>query len=154
MDRIGPFLARLKEKTMLRSLSVATVACLLASLAACDTGPQSRTKTAVNTALTGACLAAQATPCTIAKSDETKAANRKAKRSSEAASASKDAASADSDAAKRSSCLTDTGPRLPVQASQCAAYGRSYSREDIERTGRSDTAAALQALDPAITSSH
>jgi hypothetical protein len=139
---------------MLRSLSIATVACLLASLAACDTGPPSRTKTAVNTALTGACLAAQTPPCTIAKSEETKAEAAKSKRSMDTASANKAAAKDASAAATRSSCLTDTGPRLPLRPGQCAAYGRSYSREDIERTGRIDAADALQALDPAITTRH
>ena len=32
---------------------------------------------------------------------------------------------ASKDAAQRSSCLTETGPRLPVQPSQCSAYAQS-----------------------------
>jgi hypothetical protein len=43
---------------------------------------------------------------------------------------------ADQDAARRSSCLTDTGPRLPVSSGQCATYGRTYSGKDLSVTGR------------------
>jgi hypothetical protein len=72
---------------MLKPLLLGT--CLAVALTGCAiTTPHSRTEKIVNTALTGACLAAQLAP-----------------------------------AARRSSCLTDTGPRLPVSSGQCATYG-------------------------------
>jgi hypothetical protein len=44
--------------------------------------------------------------------------------------------------------------RIPQTGPQCSAAGRSYSNEDIERTGATTTGRALQLLDPAITVSH
>ncbi len=46
-----------------------------------------------------------------------------------------------------------TGSRVPLDKNECAAFGRSYSGEDLQRTGHIDTARALQSLDPAITAS-
>lgn len=126
---------------MLRSLLLG--ACLAASLAACITGPKTRAHTAVNTALTGACLAASLPPCTIAPGAEKAAA-----RTQEAAADTKKAATA---AAVRSSCLTETGPRLPLRPGQCSAYGRSYSSEELQGTGQTGAGEALRMLDPRIT---
>jgi len=50
---------------------------------------------------------------------------------------------------KDPTCLTDTGSRIPGQ--KCRGYGRSYSNEDIDRTGQTNAADALSLLDPSIT---
>lgn len=59
-------------------------------------------------------------------------------------------------------CLQDTGSRITASANakarkagkkerECAnSPGRSYSKEDIDRTGQTDTASALRQLDPSI----
>jgi hypothetical protein len=102
---------------------------LMFLLTACVWGPwgpdhQQRDKT-VNTALTGACLAAQLSPCTIAESPAAKASAKEAKAASVRAGAQQDANAASQDAAQRSSCLTDVGPTLPMKPGQCVAYGQS-----------------------------
>jgi hypothetical protein len=102
------------------SRALAVAACLLTLLTACvsgEPGHQQRDKT-INTALTGACLAAQLPPCTIAQSADAK----EAKAASVRAGAQRAASAASKDAVQRSSCLTDDGPRLPMQPSQCSAY--------------------------------
>jgi hypothetical protein len=99
--------------------------CLLGLLTACASGlinPQQKKN--VNTALTGACLAAQLPPCTIEPSADAKASASEAKAASVRAAAQKNADASSKDAAQRSSCLTETGPRLPVQPSQCSAYAQ------------------------------
>jgi hypothetical protein len=48
-------------------------------------------------------------------------------------------------------CVTDTGTRIPVNEHECAGFGRTYSGEEIQRTGAADTAEALQLLDPMLT---
>ena len=108
------------ERTMSKAFAVAGVLTLLTG---CVTEPNHhlREKT-INTALTGACLAAQLAPCTIAPSDEAKNSAREIKAASLRASARHDAEAASKNAAQRSSCLTQDGPRLPVQPSQCSAY--------------------------------
>jgi len=109
---------------MLRPLLLAT--CLTLALTACVTGPLNRTTKAVNTALTGACLAAQLYPCTIEPSEPGKSRATEARAAAVRAKAQRDSIAANEDAARRSSCLTDTGPRLPVSSSQCAPYGTTY----------------------------
>ncbi len=52
-------------------------------------------------------------------------------------------------AVKDPTCLTETGSRIP--GSKCRGYGRSYSNEDIERTGTTSAGDALSLLDPSIT---
>jgi hypothetical protein len=74
----------------------------------------------VNTALTGACLALQLYPCTIESAEADKVKATEARAAAVRANAQRDSAAADQDAARRSSCLTDTGPRLPVNSGQCA----------------------------------
>jgi hypothetical protein len=51
-------------------------------------------------------------------------------------------------------CLKETGSRILPDGSACAATGRSYSSEDISRTGATTSAGALQLLDPSITVRH
>lgn len=60
-----------------------------------------------------------------------------------------------------SNCLQATGSRIVTARSRrgdaardtkCVnASGRSYSRDDLERTGQTDPARALENLDPSIT---
>jgi hypothetical protein len=105
---------------MLRSILLGT--CLSVTLAGCVSTPHPRTTKAVNTALTGACLAAQLSPCTIESSEADKSKAAEARAAAVRARAEHDSIAADQDAARRSSCLTDTGPRLPVSSEQCASY--------------------------------
>ena len=113
---------------MLRPLLIGT--CLAVALSGCITEPHNPTTKAVNTALTGACLAAQLSPCTIEPSQGEKSQATEARAAAVRAKAQRDSTAADADAARRSSCLTDTGPRLPVSSSQCATYGTTYSGND------------------------
>ena len=50
-----------------------------------------------------------------------------------------------------SACLRDTGSRLPYSGTTCSANGRSYSNDDIMRTGATSAGTALRLLDPRIT---
>jgi hypothetical protein len=44
-----------------------------------------------------------------------------------------------------------TGSRIAVKDGDCSPHpGRTYSREELDRTGAFDVAEALQRLDPAI----
>jgi hypothetical protein len=111
------------------SRELAATVLLLTLLTACattgvNTGHQQRDKN-INTGLTGACLATRLTACTIAVSPEAKASANEAKAASMRAGAQQEASAASRDAAERSSCVTEDGPRLPVQASQCSAYAPS-----------------------------
>ena len=103
-------------------------ACLAMVLTGCVSTPHYHTTNAVNTALTGACLAARLSPCTIQASEAEKSKASEARAATVRANAQRDSIAADQDAARRSSCLTDTGPRLPVSSSQCAPYGENSAR--------------------------
>jgi hypothetical protein len=50
-------------------------------------------------------------------------------------------------------CLTDTGSQIASKSS-CRGYGRSYSSDDIDRTGKTTAGDALGLLDPSITVHH
>jgi len=50
-------------------------------------------------------------------------------------------------------CLTDTGSRI-VGTSKCRGIGRSYSNDDLLKTGSTSTADALALLDPSLTVHH
>ena len=50
-------------------------------------------------------------------------------------------------------CLTQTGSRID-KGTMCAGHGRSYSNDDIDRTGAITAARALRLLDPSITIQH
>jgi hypothetical protein len=55
------------------------------------------------------------------------------------------------DAAHRT-CMHYTGSRLIMKPDQCSASpGRSYSQQDIDRTGHSTVAGALRNMDPSLT---
>ena len=113
---------------MLRQLLLGT--CLAVTMAGCVHTPHPRTTKAVNTALTGGCLAARLSPCTIEPTQADKSKAREDKAAAVRANAQRDSNAADKDAARRSSCLTDTGPRLPVSSSQCAGYGSTSSEPE------------------------
>jgi len=107
---------------MLRPLVVGT--CLAVALSGCYIGPRSK---AVNTAMTGACLAAHLYPCTPQPSAPEKSKDNEKQAAAVRASAQRDSVAADQDSARRSSCLTDTGPTVPVSSDQCATYGSTGS---------------------------
>lgn len=52
---------------------------------------------------------------------------------------------------KDPTCLTDTGSRISPAPGQCRGVGRSYSNQDIERTGSTSAGDALGLLDSSIT---
>jgi hypothetical protein len=54
---------------------------------------------------------------------------------------------------KDPNCLTATGSQF-ADASKCRGYGRSFSNEDIQRTGTNSAGDALAQLDPSITVHH
>jgi hypothetical protein len=56
-------------------------------------------------------------------------------------------------AMKDPNCLTETGSRISAN-SNCRGFGRSYSHDDIDRTGQTDAASALALMDPSITVHH
>ena len=45
-----------------------------------------------------------------------------------------------------------TATRLPLRPSECAAFGRSWTQEDLKRTGALDLGRALQLMDPSVSS--
>ena len=48
-------------------------------------------------------------------------------------------------------CLAATGTRIAVRERECAAFGRTYTGEEIRNTGASTVDEALRLLDPSIT---
>jgi hypothetical protein len=53
-------------------------------------------------------------------------------------------------AIKDPNCLASTGS-LIASKSGCRGFGRTYSNDDLERTGKTTAADALALLDPSIT---
>jgi len=52
-------------------------------------------------------------------------------------------------------CAVSTvASRIPATGTQCSTAGRSYSSDDIDRTGATSAGQALQLLDPSITVHH
>jgi hypothetical protein len=47
-------------------------------------------------------------------------------------------------------CVQDTGSRIKQKPGDCRGPGRSYSRDELDRTGAIDTAEALKRLDPSL----
>ena len=56
--------------------------------------------------------------------------------------------------AQNPACLRQTGSRIAPNGAHCSAFGRSYSNDDIDRTGATTAGEALPLLDPAITVHH
>ncbi|HEX3915164.1 MAG TPA: hypothetical protein VHW71_16815 [Steroidobacteraceae bacterium] len=55
---------------------------------------------------------------------------------------------------KDPTCLTDTGSRIAAAPSRCRGVGRSYSSDDIDRTGSTSAGDALKLLDSSVTVHH
>jgi uncharacterized lipoprotein YajG len=56
------------------------------------------------------------------------------------------------DAKPPAGCVGQTATRIPVKDDkQCAGFGSSYTRQDIDNTGQTTVGGALPMLDPAIT---
>lgn len=52
-------------------------------------------------------------------------------------------------------CLRETGSLIRAKKGECLpVIGRSYSRDELQRTGNPNTARALQMLDPSINVGH
>jgi hypothetical protein len=51
-------------------------------------------------------------------------------------------------------CLTEAGSRIAANSANCSAIGRSYSRDDIDRTGATTAGEALRLMDPSVTVHH
>ncbi|OOG54391.1 hypothetical protein [Rhodanobacter sp. C03] len=52
-------------------------------------------------------------------------------------------------------CIRDTGSLIRARKGECLPVtGRSYSRDELQRTGSPNTGRALQMLDPSIGSGH
>jgi hypothetical protein len=48
-------------------------------------------------------------------------------------------------------CVAQTGTLMNVPSNACTGPGNVYSKQDLDNTGRTDTASALRVLDPALT---
>ncbi len=48
-------------------------------------------------------------------------------------------------------CVAQTGTMMKVPSNACTGPGNVYTKQDLDSTGRTDTASALRALDPALT---
>jgi hypothetical protein len=49
-------------------------------------------------------------------------------------------------------CVRDTGSLIPAKKGECLPVtGRSYSKQDLDNTGKTTIGPALQQLDPSIT---
>lgn len=112
---------------MLKPLLLGT--CLAGVLTGCFSlnQPHNHAEKTVNTALTAACLAAQLSPCMIEPSSADKSKATEARAAAVRGKAQRDSTAADEEVARRSSCVTDVGPRLPVSSSECAVYGTTYA---------------------------
>jgi hypothetical protein len=55
--------------------------------------------------------------------------------------------------AENPSCLTQTGSRISAKG-KCRGTGRSYTNDDIRRTGATTVGGALPLLDPSIIVHH
>jgi hypothetical protein len=51
-------------------------------------------------------------------------------------------------------CVSNTATRIPMSHAKCAAFGRTWTDQDIKTTGATDSAQALRLLDPSITVTH
>jgi hypothetical protein len=63
-------------------------------------------------------------------------------------------AGASTTVAENPGCLTQTGSRIATKGTDCSSAGRSYSREDIDRTGAVTADEALRLMDPSIIVHH
>lgn len=93
--------------------------------------------------LAGACFAALVAGCAVQPQAHTESA---AQNESAVAALSRKKAELD--------CVRSTGTRITLKDDECANVpGRTYSKEDLDRTGAITPAEALRRLDPSITTS-
>lgn len=52
---------------------------------------------------------------------------------------------------QRTACVGTTATRLRVSPGECAGFGSTYTKQDLERTGQVSAPDALRELDPALT---
>jgi hypothetical protein len=57
-------------------------------------------------------------------------------------------------ATQNPACLTQTGSHIAGDRADCMAFGRSYSKGEIDTTGKVNLGDALQILDPSISVHH
>jgi hypothetical protein len=57
-------------------------------------------------------------------------------------------------AAPVNGCTKDTGSRLRRNTDGCPGVGKSYTKDDMTRTGEPNAGGALRQLDPSITGGH
>ena len=48
-------------------------------------------------------------------------------------------------------CVPETASRIPAKDSACNGFGRTWTGDDLQRTGQIDVGQALKMLDPSIT---
>jgi hypothetical protein len=48
-------------------------------------------------------------------------------------------------------CVADTATRIPVRPGECAAFGRTWTQQDLKSTGATDVGQGLSLLDPSLT---
>jgi hypothetical protein len=57
-------------------------------------------------------------------------------------------------AAQNPACMTQTGSHITGAITDCMAFGRSYSKGEIDTTGKVNLGDALQILDPSVSVRH
>jgi hypothetical protein len=48
-------------------------------------------------------------------------------------------------------CVANTATRIPLNPSDCAAFGHAWTDRDLKTTGATNAAQALRLLDPSVT---
>ena len=48
-------------------------------------------------------------------------------------------------------CVADTATRNPLKPGECAAFGRTWTQQDLKSTGATDVGQGLSLLDPSLT---
>lgn len=48
-------------------------------------------------------------------------------------------------------CVANTATRIPLSPRECAAFGHTWTQDDIKSTGATDPGQALRLLDPSLT---
>jgi hypothetical protein len=51
-------------------------------------------------------------------------------------------------------CVSETGSRIQHSPGSCTTFGRTYSGDDLQRTGEPNVGDALERLDPSLTVHH
>jgi hypothetical protein len=48
-------------------------------------------------------------------------------------------------------CVSETGTRIPLSPTECAAAGHTWTQSDVKATGATQAGQALRLLDPTVT---